>query len=222
MYSLQGLHQPDSQRRRQRVTGVTLIELLVVVTIMAIIGAISAPYFRDILRKNAMEASLAELRSAISFARSEALARGKPVTVCHSADLLDCNTTAAETGRWHRGWIVFLDYATDGVVEDGATGDDQILRVHQALNGSLDLRLREFSGTTLGDSKDFIQFDRNGRLSSAAGNPAQALFQICEEQDKDELSRGMIVHRSGTLQNSRDVDDDGTHNWASSMELDCG
>ena len=202
---------------KERNRGFTLIELLIVIVIAAILALIAGPNLRDFLRKNAMESAMIDLRSALSFARSEAIARGKPVTICHSIDLESCSSAGANEGMWHQGWIVFLDSDTDGVVD----ADDVISRVHQALATPYTLTFNSVAGTTIGSAADFIQFGRTGRMTSVTGNPTQGLFKICEETGDDRLARGIVLFATGAVRMTADIDNDGTHNWTNSSELDC-
>lgn len=206
-----------NKRSFQAELGVTLIELLIVIVIIAILAFVAAPNMRDFLRRSAMDAAMVDLRSAISFARSEAIARGKPVTICHSSDQATCSTTEANKGNWHQGWIVFLDYGEDGVVNAG----DKVSRIHEALATPYTLTFNAISGSTIGAATDFIQFGRTGRLTSAAGNPSQGLFKICEESGSDLFARGLVLSATGTIQNTRDTDGDGIQNWSDTSELNC-
>ena len=74
--------------------GFTLIELMVTVGILAILAAVSAPSFSDILISMRMRATAYDLVGDLVLARSEALKRGAKVTI-----------TPAATG-WTGGWTV--------------------------------------------------------------------------------------------------------------------
>jgi type IV fimbrial biogenesis protein FimT len=102
--------------------GLTLIEMMVVVAIATILLTLVVPGFRSVLAGRATDAAVSALTGDFRFARSEAIKRGRPVSVCRSSDGRSCD---AGDGDWSRGWIVFTDTADDQVVG----GQDQVLRV---------------------------------------------------------------------------------------------
>ena len=110
-----------------RQTGFTLIELLIVVAIAAILLALAAPSFREMLVKRSVQAAAETLASDMRFARSEALKRSTRTLVCRSTDGAVCSTVVA--GSWSDGWIVFVDSDGSGNVSAG----DDLIRVQQVL-----------------------------------------------------------------------------------------
>lgn len=111
-------------RRAHR--GVTLIELLVALAIVAILGAIAAPTFRDLALNSARTATVNDFFHALFLARSEAIKRGQIVSLCPSADGQSC---AKQQGAWTQGWIVFVNKDRDEpVVRDE---DEPLLAVYR-------------------------------------------------------------------------------------------
>ncbi|MGQ9860680.1 MAG: GspH/FimT family pseudopilin, partial [Thiobacillaceae bacterium] len=109
---------PMTQRRQ---SGVTLIELLVTISIAAILMAIAVPGFQDFFRRNRLDGATSDLMATLNYARSEAIRRGVPVSVCRSSNGTSCS------GGWQQGWIVFTNPDNDDTVDAG----EEILRVHQ-------------------------------------------------------------------------------------------
>ena len=110
--------------------GFTLIELAVVLAIVAILCRAAAPGLSRTLATRALAAQSSEFVSALRFARSEALKRGMPVTVCAAAPggpSPACQGTRA--ADWRSGWIVFADSRRRGVLDDG----DPVLRIQPPL-----------------------------------------------------------------------------------------
>src|SRR5918995_1551586 len=89
-------------RRHGRSRGFTLIELLVALTIAAILFAIGVPMFRDASLGGRLSAAANNLLASVQLARSEAIKRNLPVTVCASS----AGATCAGGGGWEQGWIV--------------------------------------------------------------------------------------------------------------------
>jgi type IV fimbrial biogenesis protein FimT len=85
-----------------RQTGFTIIELMVSLLVLSILFAAAVPSFREFTRNNRVIAAQNDLITAINLARSEALKRSSPVTVCASEDGENCS----DDTDWSKGWIV--------------------------------------------------------------------------------------------------------------------
>ncbi len=64
------------QSRRSRLAAFTLIELMIVVALVAIIIALAAPSFRDMILMQRLRGVNAQVVTDLAFARSEAVSRG--------------------------------------------------------------------------------------------------------------------------------------------------
>jgi len=138
-----------------------LVELMVTVAVVAILMAIGAPSLKSFLVKQQVAADIDSLSSALHLARSEALKRSGTVTVCPLAagSTNSCVTTATTTS-WSNGWLVFIDYGTQGVYEPPTGGSDVILKVEQTVR----------SGTiSTGSSRAFVSFSGNGVALGGVG-----------------------------------------------------
>ncbi len=83
-------------RRRKRPSGgFTLTELMVVVAIVAVLAAIGAPSFRDMLLNQRLATAAQAFSAALSLARMEAIQRAQSVRV-----------RALPGTDWSRGWVV--------------------------------------------------------------------------------------------------------------------
>lgn len=105
---------------RMRSRGFTLIELMIVLVILAVVLMIALPGFSEITLSTRLKAYANELVSSAYLARSEAIKRNVPVTLCVSTDGATCNAG----GEWEQGWIV-LDPSLDP--------NDQVLLHKQGL-----------------------------------------------------------------------------------------
>ena len=61
--------------------GFTLLELMVTIAVLAILTTIAIPNFRDLVQNNRVTTQANELVSALTFARTEAVKRGRNVEV---------------------------------------------------------------------------------------------------------------------------------------------
>ncbi len=100
--------------------GLTLIELLVALAVLVILLTVAVPGMRNFIKNNRISAAANGIATSMALARSEAVRRGRPVTVCASA-----GGTACDGAAWADGWIVFVDQGTPGSVD----GNDEIVRV---------------------------------------------------------------------------------------------
>jgi type IV fimbrial biogenesis protein FimT len=114
-----------------RHSGYTLVEAGVVTAIVSILTAIGIPQYRDFMAVRSMQAHTSQLTNSFKLARTEALKRGAPVSVCLSVDGVSCETDVAMRD-WSRGWLVFTDHEQRGVIDAG----DSVLHVQAALERS--------------------------------------------------------------------------------------
>jgi type IV fimbrial biogenesis protein FimT len=98
---------------RTRQQGLTLLELMIAVSVLAVLAGIAAPSFRDFTNNTRVTTTSNDLITSLNLARSEALKRGVPVTVCASANAAACGLAT----DWVSGWIVFQSSGAAGVIE---------------------------------------------------------------------------------------------------------
>ena len=91
--------------------GFTLIELMITISIAAILLAIGIPSMRDMIQQNRLTGNVNEFVAANMLARSEAIKRGTPVTLCRSVNAESAsgsNACSGTAGDWNTGWIVVV------------------------------------------------------------------------------------------------------------------
>ncbi|MBI1904762.1 MAG: GspH/FimT family pseudopilin [Rhodocyclales bacterium] len=90
--------------------GFTLIELMITVAILAILLGVGVPSFVDYIRNSRTSTQVNELATALNTARSEAIARGVPVSVsaCSVAPDVSPNDCAAGGLSFEQGWCIHL------------------------------------------------------------------------------------------------------------------
>lgn len=111
-----------------KIRAFTLIELMVTIAIFVIVVSFAIPSFTSMIQNNYSLSISHDLISSLKFARSEAIKRNSPVSLCATSD---SNYTSCGNA-WSLGWIIFSDYNGDGTY---SSGNDVILRINM-LSGS--------------------------------------------------------------------------------------
>ncbi len=114
--------------------GVTLVELVFAVAVLAILAAIAIPNFRTFTRSSQVTSAANDLVTALNLARSEAMTRGAPVTVCRSADQATCTDPDSD---WDQGWIVLVNAGDDDANSTLVVDINDIIRVYSAPGGNV-------------------------------------------------------------------------------------
>ena len=90
--------------------GFTLLELIVVVALLAIISALAAPSFKDLLAAQRVRVTAYNIVSDLTLARSEALKRGENVTLTPTS------------AQWVNGWSVNVASTAEILGSQGNVG----------------------------------------------------------------------------------------------------
>lgn len=181
------------EKRSCLAAGLTLIELLVGLSIGVSVLALSAP-MANMLRENKAQSISYEFTAALNFARSEAIKRGNPVTICRTISGFRCEGESDINGQkdWSKGWIVFSDINGNGQVN---STQDEILRVRQALGEGYTLRSNAKVRVTykpIGVSPGFMDS-----------------WTVCTPGNNDSLAKGIIVAYTGRVRHAKDTNGDG-------------
>ncbi len=107
-----------------RLRGVTLIEVMVAIAIVAIIGAIGVPSFRQAMQAQQTESQREALLNSITTARQTAQQRSLPVLLCPSSTVSRCSAASAD---WSKGWLAYLDANRNNKFDTG----EEIISAHQ-------------------------------------------------------------------------------------------
>ncbi len=139
--------------------GFTLIELIVTISVVAILLTIAIPNFQTFVLNNRLTGQANDMLTALNYARSEAIKRGLPVSMCSSTT----GNTCAGSTDWSTGWIVFADPDNDGVFNAG----DTLLRAGPALGGN----------NTLNAGLAAVTFDSGGFARASA-----TTYRLCDSR----------------------------------------
>ncbi len=144
---------------------------MVVVSITGILVAVSAPSLRPMMQRNAVAAQVNALTAAVRYARSEAIARGTPVSLCRadSATSVECGGAARDWGT--PGFLVITDGGTLGVVD----GDDVVLRRFAPSDAGIGVRATRGSG---GAGFAAVSWGALGTLVARPGGDGMPQFRI--------------------------------------------
>jgi type IV fimbrial biogenesis protein FimT len=169
-------------------SGFTLVELMVTVAVVAILLAMGAPQLGAFLNKQRVAADADALGTAIRQARSEALKRSGPVSVCALPATFNPTAPACAangTTNWSNGWLVFIDYGTAGVLDTG----DTVLRVVQH-NPSASTVLYNSGASITVMPNGLLQGFNNGTFYLSPGNASSpASDPQCQCVKVSQLSR---------------------------------
>ncbi len=151
--------------------GFTLLELLVVLAIAAVLTGIAIPGFRTAIQQAEIRDAATSFYSALTRARSEAIARNTPVAVC-ARNIGDPSSPSCSNDNtaWQNGWLVFAT-ATPGTT----------LLLHAPIA----------DGLSLGTVASPLQFDATGRVAT------ETTFDLCRAADT--RGRRITVSRSGRV-----------------------
>ena len=131
----------DRKSRQFSHRGLTLIELMITLVILGVTATAVAPAMQQMVQGNRLRTETSRLLDAMNLARSEAVLRNVPVTLCPSA--MAATGVASCGGHLADGWIVFSNRDRDQVVDAGA---DEVIRVFEPVPAGYNLT--NLAGTT--------------------------------------------------------------------------
>ena len=157
--------------------GMTAVELLFTMAIAGLVLALAVPNFRDFVQNNRAAEEANALVGALALARSEAVTRGVPVTVCCVHRQRDLRRRRPD---WSTGWIVFTDAnAPIGSVDDADDPPDTVLRALPELR----------NGSELTADANFVSYGANGFLSNGRRRDLRSRHPGMHRQSQPARSR---------------------------------
>ena len=150
------------QESLARSCGFTIVELMVTIVVLAVLISLAAPDLSQFIVRNRLTSQANQLLGDLSFARSEAGSRHRPVTICAAASATAC--ALASVSNWESGWIVFVDSDGDGAM----TATTDIIKYVAAPGGKSTI-VSDFTNTNRLTYRPF-----GGLLPATAGT-----FKLC-------------------------------------------
>ncbi|MFT5116975.1 MAG: type IV fimbrial biogenesis protein FimT [Kiritimatiellia bacterium] len=174
-------------------SGFTLIELTVTTAIVSILSAVAIPSFNESINNNNLSSSATTLLSELQYARSEAVKRNLPVSICGSTNSTSCNTS-----DWEKGRIVFIDDGAGAPANagNGVVNSETILKVFGKA-------VSDVSYTpTLFSSAGFLTFSDDGTANTVG------TLLICDSRSSTDntLAKAVNVNLSGQARRAYDSD----------------
>jgi prepilin-type N-terminal cleavage/methylation domain-containing protein len=180
-------------------SGFTLWELLITLLVAGILVGIGVPNVRDAQRNSAMSSATNDLITALLAAKSEAVKRRVPVTLCASPDPTAANPVCSQTGAGaNGGFIVWVDengnldpnktpILTDATDGNGVVDPNEPILMRSAAQPSMapagPLRIFANSG--------YIVFGGNGwPLPAVPGPPYLTWVLYCDDRGNRHGSGG--------------------------------
>lgn len=174
---------PAATASARTVRGFTIVELMIVLLILAILATIAIPSFRDFIGNSKVTGATNDLVTAINVARSSALQRATPVSVCASTDQDTCSGST----DWKTGWIAFTDGAGAPGVKDGA---DVLLQSWPGMQGDM----------LATGSASFLRYDVTGTMNLGG---AQVTFDIWQSGCLGNKRGETVVNTIGSVRSSK-------------------
>lgn len=181
--------------------GYTLIELLVTLSIAATLVHLALPGMAAFIANQRATAASNSVIGGIQYARTSAIIRQVPVTMC-PAHLGECG----RAHHWHQGGLIFADRNRNGRQDAGET----LFGTLPAMEKGETLRWRSFR------NRSYLTFLPTGLTAWQNGH-----FQYCPADADPRFARQLILNASGRVRRARDTDADGIAEDASGLPLRC-
>ena len=196
--------------RTKNQSGFTLGELLASIGILGMLFSLGVPSLVDFQRNSAMTNTTNSMISGLNLARTEALKRQLPVTLCGSPDPYAAVPVCGPAGDG--GFIVFLDDNGNGVFGEPTDGNGVLdpgeIVVHQSQASGELIDLSANGGT-------YVAYGPDGYLvpiANGQAQPSSTVLLYCDDRGNRDIggrssARVVTIAITGRPQALRDQDD---------------
>jgi type IV fimbrial biogenesis protein FimT len=174
----------------RRAHGFTLIELMVTVAVVVILAIVAVPNLQEFATRSGMASIRDDFAIALQRARADAINRNTCVSICQLADgSTSACASAAERGKWHKGWLTYVNDACSAAAPTAVLTATQIIAVRQP--GNQRYMLEDQSKV----AEDVVTFDARGTLVGGA-----ATYRVIDSQVRDSRhERDIVVSFQGRV-----------------------
>lgn len=186
----------NSITKPRQQSGFTLTELIITLALIGILLALAIPSFESLIASSRISTTTNDFHAALAQARSEAVRRGQRVTVCVSANGIQCTNA----GSWEQGWITFVDVTRAGVTANV----DPLDTILQASTTRLPGILVQGQPAVA----QYVSFASDGQSRTMTGGVQTGTIEICSTsqalQDASNAStrtraRDLVLNASGQV-----------------------
>ena len=172
--------------------GFTLIELMVTLAVLAIIVSIAAPSFNNMIANNRSTSMASEMIATVNFARSEAIKRAKPVSICPSSNGEAC----LSADDWAKGWLVLVDKAAS----DSADLDEgEALKYWNKLDKKAVISFKKDATAAA-----YLRFNSRGMLArSGNADTDTRVFEAYVSGCKSDAGRKIAIGIAGMISSTK-------------------
>ena len=166
---------------RSASAGISLLEILICVAILMLTAAIALPHTTQMLTQQRIRQQMLLLHAQLAMARSTAITRSTPVSLCPSRDGVLCRTDS----DWSSGRRMYLDGGRRA--QPGSPADVLLVTPQEPLPTGATIRT--------GTSRKRIRFQADGR--SAGSNTT---FYFCHA---GQLQGKVVINNLGRTRSER-------------------